>query len=54
MFCDSDDYEPGWARYLDYDGALEACWDVEANPERIGTDDWYWCKELERHLSGGS
>ena len=50
-FCDKDDYEPDWARYLDKYGALEACWDVDANPDRIGTADWYWCKDLAKYLS---
>lgn len=50
-FCDSDDYEPDWARYLTVQDAAEACWDVEADSDRIGTDDWYWCKELERHIN---
>ncbi len=49
-FCDSSEYEPGWARYLDKHGARDACWDVESDPDRIGTDDWYWCKDLERFL----
>ena len=49
-FCDQYDYEPDWARYLDKHKAREACWDVEADPDRIGTDDWYWCKDLGKYL----
>ena len=49
-FCDSSEYEPDWARYLDKYEAREACWDVEANPDRIGTADWYWCKDLDKYL----
>ena len=51
-FCDQYDYEPDWARYLDKHKAREACWDVEADPDRIGTDDWYWCKDLGKYLFG--
>ena len=49
-FCDKNDYEPIWARYLDKYGAREACWDVDADPKRIGTADWYWCKDLGKYL----
>ena len=49
-FCDSSEYEPDWARYLDKYEARDACWDVESNPDRIGTADWYWCKDLDKYL----
>ena len=49
-FCDQTDYEPDWARYLSIRDAREACWDVDADLQRLGTADWYWCKDLDRYL----